>query len=99
MSSGDRGIVTAMAVSGAIVVASRWAQGKPLDAKVGIGAVFATLFLTTLYTYSPQLGKGMTAIVLVTTIVVDGPPLFTAINNVGTAPLGSNPATKLGPPK
>lgn len=97
--SGDRGIVTALGVSAAIVIASRWAQGKPLDAKVGVGAAFAAIFLTTLYTYSPQLGKGMTAIVLVTTIVVDGPPLFAALGNVGTAPLGANPATKLGPPK
>jgi hypothetical protein len=97
MTSGDKGIVTAMAVAGALIVGSRWAQGKPLDAKVGVGAAFATIFLTTLYTYSPELGKGMTAIVLVTTIVVDGPPLFAAIGSVGTAPLGTNPATKLGP--
>lgn len=99
MTGGDQGIVTAMAVSAAVVVSSRWVQGKTLDAKVGVGAAFAAIFLTTLYTYSPQLGKGMTAIVLVTTLVVDGPPLFAAIGNVGTAPLGSNPATKLGPPK
>jgi hypothetical protein len=86
-----------MAVSAVIVVASRWSQGKPLDAKVGIGAIFATVFLTALTTYSPPLGKGLTAVVLVTTIIVDGPPLFAAINNVGTQPLSANPATKLGP--
>jgi len=98
--SDSKGIVTAMAVSATIVVGSQWAQGKPLDARVAIGALFATIFLSTLHTYSPQLGNGITAIVFVTTIVVDGPPLFAAISNVGTAPLGANQATKLGqPPK
>jgi hypothetical protein len=93
----DKGIVTAMAVSATIVVASRWVQKKPLDAKVGIGALFATVALSTIYAYSPAIGKGLTAIVLVTTIIVDGPPVFAAVNSVSTAPLSGNPATKLGP--
>jgi hypothetical protein len=99
MSSGDKGLVTALAVAGTIVVASRWAQGKSLDAKIGVGAVFATVFITALNAWQPLLARGLTATILVTTIVVDGPPLFTAVNNVGTGPLGANPDTKLKGPK
>jgi hypothetical protein len=93
----DKGIVTAMAASAAIVVASRWTQSKPLDAKVGLGALFATVALSVIDSYAPVVAKGLAAIILVTTIIVDGPPVFAAVNNVSSAPLAGNPNTKLGP--
>lgn len=95
--SNDKGYITAIAVSATIVIASRWVQKKPLDAKVGLGAVFAVVGLTVIDTYSPAIGKGLAAIVLITTIIVDGPPVFAAVNNVSSAPLTGNPTTKLGP--
>lgn len=91
----DKGVITAMVVSATIVVASRWAQKKPLDARMGLGAVFATVALSAITSYAPVLGKGLTAVVLVTTLIVDGPPVFSAVINVQPTPLSAN--TKLTP--
>lgn len=73
-------IITTMGLTAVVVVSSRWAQGKPLDVKVGVGAAFAAIALTGLNAYSPDLAKGFAAVILVSTLLFDGPPLFAAIN-------------------
>ena len=85
----DRGIVTAMVISCALVIGARWTRNQQLDARIAVGGLFATLALTTLHTYSPQLGKGLTAVVLVTSIIVNGPVVFAGIDKItGGTPTG-----------
>lgn len=75
-------IVTTMGLTAIVVVTSRWSQGKPLDVKVGVGAAFAAIALTGINAYDPAIAKGLAAVILISTLIYDGPPLFAAIKKV-----------------
>lgn len=69
-----------MTITAIIVVAGQWAQKKPLNIKIGVGAVFAAMGLAVIDRFEPSLAVGFAVTALTAATLVNGPPLFAAIN-------------------
>lgn len=62
-----------------INIAGRWAQGKTLTVKIGVGALFAALGLSAIANYNADLGKDLAMLILVASILYNGPAVFGAV--------------------
>jgi len=67
-------------IAALITAGGQWSQGKPLTIKIGIGAMFAAIGLAALSDYDATLGKDFAILILVATILLNGPALFASIN-------------------
>lgn len=77
MSTTDIIVVTAL-----VVVAGQWAENKPLNMRIGLGAAFAAIGLAVLDRLDTSLGTGLAVTALVAAVLKYGPDLFGAVSKV-----------------
>jgi len=61
--------------TGIVVVAGRWAQGKPLDIKIGIGLGVYALALAAITAGNPKLASQFSTLVLVSALFLFAIPV------------------------
>jgi len=73
-------VVDIIVTSGMIVIGSEWAQGKTITAKVAVGTFFAAWMMSLIAAWNAGIAQDLALVILVTTVIVEGPPLLGAIN-------------------
>jgi hypothetical protein len=62
-------------LTGVVVALGRWAQGKPVEFRMAIGALVLALFLAAMDDASPKLASQFGALVLVTALLIYAVPI------------------------
>lgn len=65
----------AVLMTGLLVVAGRWADGKPLDIKLAVGTAGLALFLAVMNASQPELAGKFAVLVLVGAVFLYGPTI------------------------
>lgn len=60
-------------LTGLVVVAGHWANGKPLDIRLAVGTAGIALFLAVINASSPELASRFAALVLIGAVFIYGP--------------------------
>lgn len=66
---------SAAVLTGLIVVAGNWSQGKPMTMRIAIGIVAMTLFLTILNESVPEVANKLAVLVVVSAVFLYGMPI------------------------
>jgi hypothetical protein len=65
----------AVLMTGLVVVAGRWAGGKPLDIRMAVGTAGLALFLAVINSSSPDLASKFAVLVLISAVFLYGPTI------------------------
>lgn len=69
-------------LAGVITVGGQWAQKKDLSIRVGVGVFFVALGLAALGSWNSGFADDMATLILVSTVIFNGPALFKAVGLV-----------------
>ena len=70
--------LSALALTGALVVGGTWAKGDKLSIKMAVGFAVLLVMLTIGEDINAGLARGFALLILLTALLVYGPPLFKA---------------------
>jgi hypothetical protein len=71
--------ISALALTGALVVVGKWGKGQKLDIRMAVGFAVLLVMFTIGEDINPQLTRGFAVLVLLTALLVYGPGVVKAL--------------------